>query len=646
MSSPIPRVCWLALILAAFLTAGCISDSDDDDDASSETQEESGENGDEDDGDDDPLPPSEPSDKALQIGAWGDGGEFESGSLTFGLDGIGPSGTTSVEAVVVDEDVDPVGEDDNVQVRFTSDCVEAEEAAFSQSRVEVIDGVAQTDYTAQGCAESDTIRAEVELTDETIQASADLRILNIGSLVFEEADPEHIGLEGMAGVRETTSNVRFQLLDVYGDPIEGERIEFEVTPKTGGLELDRTSARTDEEGRVSAQVLAGTVATPVRVTGRVQGNPNIAGQSERLWVSTGIPTEEGLSLSAERLNADAWSCDGEVVEITVRARDRFSNPVIDGTTINFSTQGGAIEPSCQTEDGVCTVEWRSQNPRPETGRTTILAYAIGEESFLDHTGDGRFGRAEAEAWVDARDDDDKDKNQIWADTGEPFRDDHEQWFDEPMDYASEEFTPGVDGIFFDFDGSSLASEGYDFEESNSGTWTGPNQKFDGLLCKEDELESVPEVGCGEDFAGIGAQTVLVMSGRLPFRIEPESDEDVVLEDGANDVTFVVRDGNDQPLPAGTEVRIDATVYQSRIDEDFDVDLVLGPRSLTVGSTNQDSSADDWSGEEGVDEFTFTLRPLPDGLEDGWPVVIEVETPGEACWPVQRSRSISVKSPDP
>jgi hypothetical protein len=82
------------------------------------------------------------------------------------------------------------------------------------------------------------------------------------------------------------------------------------------------------------------------------------------------------------------------VAVTARLSDHFHNPVPDGTAVYFTTNGGAIQPSCTTVGGACTVNWISQNPRPQNGpisllgRPTILVYAIGEESFVDANGNG------------------------------------------------------------------------------------------------------------------------------------------------------------------------------------------------------------------------------------------------------------------
>ena len=71
------------------------------------------------------------------------------------------------------------------------------------------------------------------------------------------------------------------------------------------------------------------------------------------------------------------------IRVQVLAADHFNNPVPNGTAISFTTEGGAIDGSCLTDDGGCSVTWRSQRPRLPDGRFTILATAIGNESFLD-----------------------------------------------------------------------------------------------------------------------------------------------------------------------------------------------------------------------------------------------------------------------
>jgi hypothetical protein len=71
--------------------------------------------------------------------------------------------------------------------------------------------------------------------------------------------------------------------------------------------------------------------------------------------------------------------------------------VPDGTGIKLIAEGASIGASCQTVGGACSVDFISQESRPRdgdaspsnsidrtnSGRVTVLAYSIGEESFVD-----------------------------------------------------------------------------------------------------------------------------------------------------------------------------------------------------------------------------------------------------------------------
>lgn len=139
-------------------------------------------------------------------------------------------------------------------------------------------------------------------------------------------------------------------------------------------------------------------------------------------VTTGIPDQNSVSLSLSDLEPVSWKHDGVTSNATIRLADAFNNPVPNGTAVTFTASGGSIDGSCTTANGSCTVEWRSQNPRPtpagtvsfsniqeptsgspsytmscsdgsrecRKGRVQILATAIGNESFVDGNGNGLY----------------------------------------------------------------------------------------------------------------------------------------------------------------------------------------------------------------------------------------------------------------
>jgi hypothetical protein len=234
------------------------------------------------------------------------------------------------------------------------------------------------------------------------------------SMVFVSASPTHIGLKGMAGVGiPETSIVTFKVIDTNKIGVSGQTVDFSLNTSIGGLALVSQSGVTSTDGTVSTIVQAGIFSTSVKVTAAVRGtSPSISTQSDSLVVSTGVAAQDGFSISIETLNAEAWNIDGVKDIVTARLSDHFHNPVPDGTSVYFTTSGGSIQPSCQTglnqdgskgTPGTCSVTWTSQNPRPIMpgsltglpstgakldGRAVILAYAVGEEAFVDSNGNG------------------------------------------------------------------------------------------------------------------------------------------------------------------------------------------------------------------------------------------------------------------
>ena len=511
----------------------------------------------------------------------GTGEDFAKGELALGIaDGekLAFNGSTAVEATVR-RDGEPASE---VAVAFSSPCAATGKARFSEAvSTTGPDGIARTTYTAAGCEDSDTISASAEGVSRDATASVSIADPALGSLAFVAAEPTHIGLQGMAQevgeVRQSsTGTVRFRLRDASGEALAGVPVSFELPTSVGGLSLSHDSAVTDSNGEVTTTVQAGTVATPVRVTATAGGSNGIRSQSEQLWVGTGLPVGEDLTLVADILNPRIGRCMGETVELTAFARDRFGHPVPDGTAILFSPEAGTIvESACQTQDGSCSVTWRSQLPVEgdratlDNARATILAYAIGEEGFIDHDGDGRFGSAEASAGSSA-----------WTDTGEPFRDDDEDG----------SFTPGTDGFFYDYD--------------EDGQRTGANGQFDGVLCDADDGT------CGTAYAAIGKPLTLVLSGdRVRFDTPPPGSHSVSNDgDLTIALSYEASDGSSQPLPADTTLVLE-------LPEGFSV----GEAERTMPSTNTSGT---WS-------HTFEL-----GAEDSAEAdkaTIRVTIPGNDCY---------------
>jgi hypothetical protein len=313
-------------------------------------------------------------------------------------------------------------------VSFTSPCVTSGKATIS-TPVITVNGVASTSYTDKGCGGVDMITASTSLGGATFTQTGTITVLGAvaGQIAFVSALPQNIALKGTGGAgRQESSTVTFKVLDRNGNPVSGQSVNFALSTSVGGLSLNPGSSTTGADGIVSTVVAAGTINTPVRVMATLAGT-SITTLSDQLVISTGIPDQNSFSLSTQIFNVEGGNYDGCESPVGSRIRvslaDHFNNPVPDGTAVSFTAEGGTVDASCLTGlvnttltdgtvikqkgiPGECSVRFCSANPRPADGRITILAYALGEESFTDVNGNNLFESAEA-----------------FQDLGEPLRND-------------------------------------------------------------------------------------------------------------------------------------------------------------------------------------------------------------------------------
>ena len=258
-------------------------------------------------------------------------------------------------------------------------------------------GVQVATYTNNGCVRGrDVITASIGNSSQTI--ALDVSAANIGAVQFNGASlaGTSIVLKGSGGQgRSESAQLTFRVVDQQGKGLAGVDVNFNATTTTGGLTVSPIRATTDASGTVTTMVASGTIPTPVRVLASASRNGvTITGLSDTLTISTGLPIQKSMSMSAEHYNIEGGDIDGTKVGITVRLADQYGNPVSDGTAINFVTEGGAVGSSaqggCVTADGGCSVNLVSQNFRPADGRVTVLAYVQGIENFVDLNGDGQY----------------------------------------------------------------------------------------------------------------------------------------------------------------------------------------------------------------------------------------------------------------
>ncbi len=526
---------WLIIFAAAFITACGGGDN-----TMLNTTSEAGGGGDD-------------SDPVVEMGS-GNPQAFSAGVIEVAVPSLAAGGSSSLTVTFVTV-ADPAALFTGlVEVTFSSPCIASGLATITGANVvgntaQTDTGIATVTYGATGCSGDDVITASA--TVDGIQRSAvgavTVAASTVGSIEFESVSPAQIGLRGTGGIGiAETSTVVFRVVDLTGGPSIGRNVSFSLNTTVGDITLSPTTAISGADGRVQTVVQSGTIATSIRVTATVTDvTPTIGSQSSELVITTGLPDQNSVSLAVAVHNVEGLDLDGTLNEVTVRLSDRFNNPVPDGTAVTLSTEGGQIAGACTTTtdattSGVCTVNWVSQNPRPieklpsRAGRATIYVTTIGEESFVDVNGSGFF------------DDDD-----TFTDLGEPYLDENEN------------------------DGYDLGEPFVDFD--NSGDYTGPDGLFSGLLCGGPDGSADTLNRCSPNpTMAISASNLIIMSGSIPeitlLTANPHAST-------GDTICYWIRDVNDQPMPAGTTVKVTTSNGP-----------VVGPSSFTVPSKTDDSQA--------------------------------------------------------
>ncbi|NNG23948.1 hypothetical protein [Telluria aromaticivorans] len=286
-----------------------------------------------------------------------------------------------------------------VSVKFSSACATAGKATLADTAA-TNNGTAKVVYRDQGCGNSDVITASAD--GVTTPASATLQIAApaAASVQFVSALPndKSIVIQGQGGINRTeTATLRFRVFDIFDRPLVGQRVDFIVAP-AGAVTLNKASDTTDQSGEVITTVNSLSFPTTFRVQATLPQTatatrPNISTTSDSIVVTTGLPVQRSVSLSVTTANIEGWAYDSgtttPAASFNILLADGFGNPVADGTPVVFQTNMGAIGSSdrggCNTLNGGCSVDFRTQNPRLPSPNTPATPCNTGPGSSPDAT---------------------------------------------------------------------------------------------------------------------------------------------------------------------------------------------------------------------------------------------------------------------
>lgn len=290
-----------------------------------------------------------------------------------------------------------------VNINVTSACVALGKATLSPSTFTATTATVDLQYKDNGCGAlqaTDQLQATILGSANSRSLSLPISVPTASSLAFVSALPATIFLKG-SGFAET-STVTFEVRDGAGNTLPNRGVVLALLTLTGGVTMEGGTANvtraSDAFGRVSVRVNSGTVPTPIRIAASLADTPSISTVSSSLSVAVGLPSQLNFSLSQQTLNIEGYNIDGTPNTYSIIASDRSGNPVPVGTSINFITEGGQVEPIKQTQliNGLArtSAAFVSAEPRPVDGRVTVTVYALGEESFIDQNGNNSWDAGE------------------------------------------------------------------------------------------------------------------------------------------------------------------------------------------------------------------------------------------------------------
>ncbi len=316
------------------------------------------------------------------------------GPLNLGTTALNPGGNTSVSISAQSMSVAAVG----VNISLSADCGTIAGVVTTDNS-----GLASATYSAVK-ADGSSCSGKVTLSASTLgapgvqKASLTVAAPVANAINFVSAVPSQIFIKGSGATEQSIT--QFKVLDSTGIAMPNIAVVFSLTMNPGGVGLGASGStanvtvNSDSAGIASVSVFSGTIPGPVEVKAALANTPSVFATSKNLTVASGPPSQNFFSVSASVFNIEGWSMDGSSTTLTARVADRQGNPVLDGTVVNFTAEGGQVAPSCATTriGGIaqCSVAFISQNPRPADGRISILAYAEGLKPFTDVNGNNVY----------------------------------------------------------------------------------------------------------------------------------------------------------------------------------------------------------------------------------------------------------------
>ena len=199
-----------------------------------------------------------------------------------------------------------------------------------------------------------------------------------------------IGVQASGSIE--TGKLTFQVVDSLGVPItfaNRATVKFTIgaNPK-GGEFIFPDTVTTDSSGQASVFLTSGTKAGVVQIYATITlPGKTIYSQPVAYTIHGGLPDDAHFSIAPEFVNIPGYNISGVTDNISAYVGDKYGNPVRLNTSVYFTTDGGIIEGSAQTNpQGIGTVLLISADPRPNhplfgPGFATVTGKTADENSL-------------------------------------------------------------------------------------------------------------------------------------------------------------------------------------------------------------------------------------------------------------------------
>lgn len=385
------------------------------------------------DTDTDQTPPTTGNEAIIPLIGQGVGDAFINNQIDISSGRISAGAEVGINATLVNPVSRSVVDSQSYTVTVTSPCIESGRSTISANPLTVSDGRISLTYQATGCVGNDIITLAVSnsSSDQTIvstSAAVEIASPEVNQISQQSISSQQLGIDRLSNpILPRQAVIDFQVIDRFGNAIEGINLNFSLDNSALGAELATNSATTNNEGIATARLNSGRGKGVVRVIASMTANDGqeIINYSSPVSITTGFPDSDSFWIGADKNIVWGWRrafADSEI-QISVYAGDGNQNRVPDGTIVNFIASAGQIESSCAMTDGGCSVTWRTGFPLPGSdlsdgsilqttdtnhpeidggavlnpswqgspaGIAHVMAYTVGSASYFDGNGNGIY----------------------------------------------------------------------------------------------------------------------------------------------------------------------------------------------------------------------------------------------------------------